>query len=420
MIWQIVKKQGLTLLRNPMQLLLLIGLPIILIAILGASLGSFMNGESVTIDAKVALIEQEGEQEQIERFIQDAEVSDLPIEAKTEIKAQAKHFKLIERLKEDVFTELTNIIQLEMVDFSKKDDVLRNDSYAAVIEVPENFTYDILQKTFLDKGTPGALAVYKNEGHQLGSTIVEDILRQYQEQLSLITFAEKNGVRAEDLQLDQALNIGKITAVDHNEPVSAKEYYAIGMAVMNVLFIASTIGSYAFNEKKTHVFNRVILADVSRWVYFIGIFIAGTLFAVAQLLIIFGASWLLFGVTWPNALGFFAVTLGLGIAVGGVSVLLTAISYQLDSEIITNFFQSILISILAFIGGSFFPVGDFSKVIQVMGNFTPNGAGMTAYLSILRGNDVASVLNHIAFLIIFAGALIVVAALSFPKRGKTT
>ena len=43
MIWQIVKKQGLLLWRNPGQLLLLIGLPIILIAILGTALSSMMD-----------------------------------------------------------------------------------------------------------------------------------------------------------------------------------------------------------------------------------------------------------------------------------------------------------------------------------------------------------------------------------------
>src|SRR5690625_6912958 len=51
------------------------------------------------------------------------------------------------------------------------------------------------------------------------------------------------------------------------EPVDAKEYYTIGMAVMNVLFIASTIGSYAYREKRTHVFNRIIVADIPRWKY---------------------------------------------------------------------------------------------------------------------------------------------------------
>jgi len=56
MIWQIVKKQLLLLWRNPQQLLLLIGLPIILIAILGTALGSIMDGQSPEIQVNLIMI----------------------------------------------------------------------------------------------------------------------------------------------------------------------------------------------------------------------------------------------------------------------------------------------------------------------------------------------------------------------------
>ncbi len=80
MIWQIVKKQGLLLWRNPGQLLLLIGLPIILIAILGTALSSMMEGQDPEIEVKVAFIEHEDEKEQVDRFINDLEKIELPTE----------------------------------------------------------------------------------------------------------------------------------------------------------------------------------------------------------------------------------------------------------------------------------------------------------------------------------------------------
>ena len=419
MIWQIVKKQGLILFRNPMQLLLLIGLPLILIAILGTSLGSFMNGDAITFDAKVAFIEHDDEQEQVARFIEEINNSQIPEEAVTAIIAGVEEFTPIQILKEDVFGELKDVLQVVMIKPTEKEHAINDDSFAAVIEVPENFTYDTLQNTFLEKGTTGTLQVYQNEGKEISSTIVENILMQFQDQLTLLAFMGKNDIPAESLQIDSAVLSGEITSIDKQKTITAKNYYAIGMAVMNVLFIASTIGSYAFNEKKTHVFNRIILADVSRWVYFTGVFIVGALFAFIQLLIIFGVSWLIFGVTWPNLLGFFTVSLGLSLAVGGLTVLLTAISYQINSEVITNFFQTVVVTLITFVGGSFFPVGDFSKVIQQIGKFTPNGAGMEAYLSILRGSDVLGVLDHLIFLLVFAVVIIIIAALSFPKRGQT-
>ena len=182
-----------------------------------------------------------------------------------------------------------------------------------------------------------------------------------------------------------------MTTINKKEPVSTKSYYGVGMAVMNVLFVASAISGVAFLEKKSHVFDRVILANVSRWVYFFGVFISGAILALLQLLIIFGFSWLVFGVSWPKVTSFMIVTIAMAISVGGISVLLTAINYRLNSEMISNFFSSVLVTLMAFLGGSFFPIGDTSKLIQMLGNVTPNGAGMSAYLAILRGDGLAEI-----------------------------
>ena len=207
--------------------------------------------------------------------------------------------------------------------------------------------------------------------------------------------------------------------INKKEPVSTKSYYAIGMAVMNVLFIASAISGITFLEKKSHVFDRVILANVSRWVYFIAVFISGSIFALLQLLIIFGFSWALFGINWSNLTFFLIVTIALALSVGGISVLLTAISYRLNSEIISNFFSSILVTLLSFLGGSFYPIGDSSKTIQRLGGFTPNGAGMSAYMAILRGDGFSDFSQHVLFLILFAAACYRDCGISFPKRGAS-
>lgn len=421
MIVQIVKKQGLIFLRNPTLLLLLVGLPIILILILGVSLGGMMDGESVKINAKVGLIEHGSEQEQVQTFIHDVENSGLPTEAKQAIQANAEQFTFMETLIQDVFgsEKLAKVVDLKTIKSADKEKIIQDDSYAAVIEVPENFTYDTLRRTILGKGDPGTLKVYKNEGKQIGSEVVASILEGFQEQLALMQFAGPHHISMGAIQMDAEAISGEVISINQKKPITSQNYYAVGMAVMNVLFVASMIGSFAFQEKKIHVFNRVILANVSRWEYFTGIFISGVIFGFLHLLIVYGVSWLFFGVSWPNLLGFFLVTFGLALAVGGLAVLLTAISYRIDSEQITNYFSSIVVSIIALLGGSFFPIGDFSKTIQFLGNLTPNGAGMTAYLTLLRGDGIAAVLNQLYFLSIFAVALVVIAGFSFPKRGYT-
>jgi ABC-2 type transport system permease protein len=421
MIWQIVKKQGLLLWRNPGQLLLLIGLPILLITILGTALSSMMDGQGPEIKVKVAFIEYEDEKEQVDRFIHDLEIKEWPPEVRQAIQENARQMSPIQLLKESVFgsAELEDMIDVSDAGISDKNTILNDDSYTALIEVPKNFTYDTLQAMILNEGSQPELKVYQNEGSQIGSSVVDNILQQYQKQLTLQTFLGKKGIDQSAIQINEEYIPGEITTINKKDPVSTKSYYAIGMAVMNVLFMASAISGITFLEKKIHVFDRVILANVSRWVYFIGVFLSGAIFALLQLFIVFGFSWALFRVSWPNFSLFLIVTFATAVAVGGISVLLTAINFRLNSEVISNFFSSILVTLMSFLGGSFFPVGDSSKLIQQLGNITPNGAGMSAYMAILRGDGFSEISQHVLFLILFAAVSILFAALSFPKRGAS-
>src|SRR5699024_11296766 len=83
------------------------------------------------------------------------------------------------------------------------------------------------------------------------------------------------------------------------------------MVVMNVLFMASSISSFAFVEKERHIFNRIILADIPGSIYFIGVFFAATVFAFIQMLLIFGFAWIAFDVTWPKVGDFLCITAAL-------------------------------------------------------------------------------------------------------------
>lgn len=138
-----------------------------------------------------------------------------------------------------------------------------------------------------------------------------------------------------------------------------------------------------------------------------------------QLGIIFGFSRIFFGVSWPNPSDMMIFTFALSIAIGGLTVFLTSINYRLHSEVVTTIFSSIIIYVMALLGGSFFPIGQFSDVISSLGNVTPNGAALSAYLNLLRGNSLASVSNYIYFLIGFGLVFLLLAMMTFPKRRES-
>src|SRR5699024_4638939 len=128
----------------------------------------------------------------------------------------------------------------------------------------------------------------------------------------------------------------------------------------------------------------------------------------------------LYSIRFPDLTGFLVITVAISMAVGGLAAWIASMSYRMDSRVIINLFASFIIYILGFIGGSFFPIGDYSRIIQMIGNATPNGAGMTAYLTVMRGGSLSDVSTPVISLILFAIVMLVAAIVCFPKRGVET
>lgn len=415
MIWHIIKKQGLLFWRNKQQLILLIALPIILIAILGAALGSGFDNESSPIKMKVAFIEQVEEQDQIEQFLTDLQ-EQVPSGVVDEIKSNIDMMAPITNIKAVLESEeVKEFLEITYMDPSEKSVIVDDESYTAIVEVPEGFSYDVLESMVFNNVISPTLLITYNEEQQVGTSIVSSFFTQFQEQLTLGTFLGEKGIDLSAIDY-QEVN-GEVISINEQKPVSASAYYTIGMTVMNVLFLAGAVGYYAYYEKEINVFNRIIMANISRWVYFSGVLASGTIFAFIQSLIIFGFSWVVYGIRFPDILDFLVVTVAYSFAIGGLAVLLSALNYRLNSETITNFFMNIIATLLAVLGGSFYPIGDFSSLFQTLGNMTPNGAGLTAYLTLLRGEGIAGISDNLMYLVIFALMTVVVAALCFPKRG---
>src|SRR5699024_3908631 len=105
-------------------------------------------------------------------------------------------------------------------------------------------------------------------------------------------------------------------------------------------------------------------------------------------------------------------------AVGGLAVLLSIIAYRIKAETIINIFGSAIVSVLAFIGGSFFPIGNFFNFFRIIGNMTPNGAAMTAFLVLLKGNEGLVIWQDVFLLIGFAVLFLGISIGMYPKRGQ--
>ncbi|EIJ81898.1 ABC-2 type transporter [Bacillus methanolicus PB1] len=421
MLFQMIKKDLLMFWRRPSELIVLLLMPFVLICILGNALESVINGEIPEIKLKVGVIQKDHPEKGIEQIVEEMNNLPIPEEQKNQIKEGINEFHPTAVLTEEIFKskELKDIIKVEQI--SEKDAEKNKKQYSGIIEIPENFTYDFYKKAiFHEKKEPQfKVQLNKSKGREAG--ILRDILSTFQQDISLMVAANSKGFNSDSMDVikQMHLSMGSIKTISAKEPISAVDYYAIGMSVMFIFFVASTVASYAYAQKESLVFNRIILANVPVSIFFSGIFVSAAIAAFCQLNILYGLAAVIFKVHWPNFMNYLAITAAMSLMIGGFAVLLSAISYRSNNEKTSSIFSSFLLPIFTFIGGGFFPISQLGKSFEEFSIYTPIGAGISAYLKAMQGYPIGEIDTELLFIVILAMILTAIAVMLQPKRGET-
>ncbi|WP_243385247.1 ABC transporter permease [Bacillus kexueae] len=407
MILSFIKKELLLTLRNGQELLILLAMPLILITILGVALANVLEDGNVPLTTKLAIIQNEDEEAEKSRFINTY----MPDVGREYVRSPS------EILIQDVLQSesIRPFIELQLNPKGKLDDLKHSHEFDAVLIIPENFTFDMLKKMYgVEETDSPTLEFYIREGKEWRGNLVEDILSAFQLQLTKAVSLNHAGI---NLTSDQTFIEGEVQTVNKKEKINAIGYYTVAMSVMFVLYVAGNSGSLAFVEKKSHVYDRILLSNVSQKTYFISKTVGTMIIVLTQLFILYGVCALAYDVHWPNMSLFLLVTLCLSFTVGSLGTLIAAINYRLDSQSASNIFSSVIVTAFAFLGGSFYPVGNFPNVIQILGKITPNGAAMSAYLKLLQGYTFSAIYIELVLLISVGCTILFIANQLFGKKG---
>lgn len=421
-MWNLLTKDFLTISRDRSEVLSLLGMPMILIAILGFALGGVMVGNGDIDPIPVALIVENDLEQDMDQFQQALADEGLPEPAIDQIVTSIDTID-----PETSFQALINDPNLnDVIDLSddySQDEAelaLENDEIIAVITIPEQFSYDTLMAFYLNEETEATIELLVQNHENIFAGVIENIMTNFTEQYNLevsIALATEGEI-IESTVGEQ--NFGEITHLSTQEPVSAFQYYTFGMAVMFAMYVASTVSSNAFKEKTNHALGRLMLSGERPIRYLLSKTISGTILTMTQLMILFVASSLIFQIFEGMDLGFWLsvifVSFVFSLTIGALAALLTAIALQFNSDAISGIFSGGVIVIFAFIGGSMMPIEQFPPSLVELGNWTPNGAMMTAYLQLIQGFDLQATLPMLYRVLGMAILFIVIAVAIFPKR----
>lgn len=422
-MYAFLKKDILILLRDRTELAVLLAMPFILIAILGFALSGLLSGNSEVLSMEVAIVQEDDEEQGIDRLAEELGKSGIPAEAQNGL-MQAAEATSPSSLLQGILTDesLSSLVTANEMDAAAAKRALEEEEVVAILTIPEDFTFNALQKMMLGAGDGSELQLTISDHAATQTEVFHDILAEFAWSLNfesaIARVSAGEGTAPEEMQPQ----LGGVESVSAVEPISSFQYYTIGMAVMFALFVGSTISGMAYVEKQQFVFNRILLSNHHPFIYLGGKAISAAIVTFVQFCILFFFSSLIFGAFeltdlsfWP---GMLLIAVSLAICVGALAAFLTALTMRFNNDTITTVFSGGVVTVFAFLGGSFTPTEGMPAFVQDLGGWTPNGAALNAFLSWIQNLEIGMLWEPLSRIFLITVILLVLSLLVFPRKGE--
>jgi ABC-2 type transport system permease protein len=423
MLFSLILKQMKMLIRNKQPLIILLVMPLVLITILSNALGSMMDGgEEVAIQANLLIVDDSSwvqEEEAIKLFLEQEGITGPPMDA---LLSQFKNSDPVELLKNTILTsdEMKKYIA---TDYKQTVDlkVTRQDkNIDGILSIPSNFRLNYIKSVYFNNADFAELSLYLNQDNDIRASIIESVLADWKSGYTQSAALLDVGLSPEKV-MSSVNSVEKIEQVlESNErKIPASIYYTVGMLVMFALYIPAFLAGFALQEVQWKVYDRILLAGVSPILYTLSIFFTGTLVAFIQqgIMLLFGM--FVLGIEWISLEGLTVIVISYSVFVGALSALMTTLQFRTKTEGIANVFNGIFITVFSFLGGSFFNIRDISEILGKIGDLTPNGATMSAILSIQKGQDLSVIWPFMFAIYLLVVVCVLLSIVFFPRRGVT-
>ena len=400
-------------------------MPLILMTILSMALkGSFMDSDDGGIEKiPVALVKQYDEGADSKIFIKTLEKR-LNIDiSRDEVNPEKMFF-------EDFLgnEEVSRLIDFRIEEEGRARDLLNEGQISAIIILPEKYLYDMKINLLTPFRNKVDFKVLTHPDRPVAGEIVTSLMEAYANTMSsliigknvLIESASANDLGGDsfdhideimegmtDLVAGIKVNIDNV-AVEGRRTIKSTEYYAVAMMTMFILYAAGQGGRMLLEEKDNQTYQRMVIADISKSHILTGKFFAIFLIASIQIVIMLAYSHFALKVNWGNIKSLLVLSTASAFSVAGLGIFIGSLTYRAENYRLANAFESVIIQVMAFLGGSFFPLDFMPEIIRKISFISLNGVGLKAYLKIILGYGFSDILINVSILAI-AGILFTLA-----------
>jgi ABC-2 type transport system permease protein len=343
--------------RDKKALLTLIGMPLLLIAILGAAFGSMM---------------KEGKDVALPKFTLGVVNQD--------------NGQLSKALIDGVFKkELSKEIKIKTYQEDELRKKIKSHALAVGIIIEPDFSDSLVK----GESTKVKLLTVPDPG--IKATIVEKVIEQFGDSVPIMAISTTAGQSAQGSAANDYKHLVNETTVSaKTKIVGSFQYYAAAMGVMFLLMTVVQGVSNMILEKEQVVYNRLQLTSLSYKNYLFGKMLGLIVICLLQAFLLILGTHFIYGVNWGDSVpGIIAITITFVINACGLGVLAGSLMRTEKSFAVAGMFGS---QILAALGGSMAPLYIFPDWIIFLTKFLPNGLALQTYLKLMTGAAITDII----------------------------
>jgi ABC-2 type transport system permease protein len=172
-------------------------------------------------------------------------------------------------------------------------------------------------------------------------------------------------------------------------PVTAGSYYAVGMMVMFLLMNAVNRSEKMVEERQSDRYRRLLVSPASRQALGLGHWVSTTVILCLQGVLLLLAARFLLGISLGPWWQMLLITLSYAIALAGLSVLLGVL---VRNRQLMDGLGMVGAQVMALLGGSMYPLYGAPDAIRVIGRCLPNGLALNGLLDSITGTSLANLL----------------------------
>lgn len=388
-ILAIAVKDVLITFRDKKALVIIIAMPLVLIAILGAAFGQVFKQDNDLGEFKIAVVDHDGGT--IAKEIKD-------ILGKKEIK------KIIT-------TEITNETNARRG--------IKDTKYVAALIIPQDLSRRVVS------GENVQLEIIADPGKALKANIFKGIMERFASGVSGITIAVNTtleqlpqvGVVSPDVLVPKVVEDikegiqkpvvqWKDITTEGNKKLSSFQYYSAAMGVMFIMFSGMFGIKSILEERDNRTLMRMMSTTTSKFTIVIGKFMGILFTGFIQVLIMIISTSLIFGVHWGTSyLGIVLMSLTSVFAASGLSMFIASLA---KTERSAEMMASIGIQVMSLIGGSMVPVHVFPEFMKKISNFTLNKWSIVGFNNLMLDKGVDTVIQPSLALLAFGAVLLII------------